>query len=107
MAFLPHSSQRLYGFQSPREDGPNCHTSHGFADWDVATAGEKGAASHLQRRDMKGEGEERDQNKRGSSRRQEKKGGRRTRPVPKYPSCFLRRRPKLTLGKAFCEGKRL
>lgn len=63
LAFLCHSSQRFYGLQSPREDGPNCRTSPGFGDWDVATAGEKGAASHLQRRDMKGEGEQRDQNK--------------------------------------------
>lgn len=63
LAFLLHSSHRFYVFQSPREDGPNCHTSPGFGDWDVATAGEKGAASHLQRRDVKGEAEERDQNK--------------------------------------------
>lgn len=60
LAFLFHSSQRFYG---SGEDGPNCHTSPGFGGWEVAPAGEKGAASPLQRRDMKAEGEQRDQNK--------------------------------------------
>ena len=79
-------------FRHPRDfmvfkaPGRTVHAAQRLLDFGTRTCtwrGEKGTASHLQRRDVKGEGEKRDQKSESSSRRQEEERRQENKTAPK------------------------
>lgn len=106
LAFLLQASQRFYGFQSPREDGPHCHASPGFWHRDVhVVGGERNRISPLKERH---EGEGREERSKKVKQQQEARRRKATgeqdlsQNIP--PVCRTTDQ-KRVLGRLFCEGR--